>query len=71
MIATDRRSPREALADILSGTILGPSSIAVGTTIITATPTGKVRVGSTVIGCWSDDTRVLAEAARVVMGGAS
>jgi hypothetical protein len=71
MIVTDRRSPQQALADALGGQILGPSSIAVGTTIITASPVGKVRVGSTVIGCWSDDTRVLAEAARVVMGGAS
>lgn len=71
MIVTDRRSPQQALADALGGTILGPSAVAVGTTIITASPVGKVRVGSVVIGAWSDDTRVLAEAARVVMGGAS
>jgi hypothetical protein len=71
MIVTDRRSPQQALARALGGVTLGPSAIAVGTTIITASPTGKVRVGSTVIGCWSDETRVLAEAARVVMGGAA
>ena len=71
MIATDRRTPQQALADTLAGTILTPSHIAVGTTIITASPVGKVRVGSVVIGSWSDDTATLAEAARVVMGGAS
>jgi hypothetical protein len=71
MIRTYDIPPQERLARALGGTILGPSAIAVGTTIITASPVGKVRVGSTVIGCWSDETRVLAEAARVVMGGAS
>jgi hypothetical protein len=71
MIATDRRSPQQALADTLGGTILGPSSIAVGTTIITASPVGKVRVGSVVIGSWADDTAALAERARAVIGGAA
>lgn len=71
MIRTYDIPPQERLARVLAGTILTPSHIAVGTTIIRTTATGKVRVGSTVIGCWSDETRVLAEAARVVMGGAS
>jgi hypothetical protein len=71
MIRTYDLSPQEQLSRALGGTILGPSAIAVGTTIIHTSPTGKVRVGSTVIGCWFDDTAALAEAARVVMGGAA
>ena len=56
----------EALADALSGTITGPSTIAVGTHTITVYPTGLVYVlpERRKIGRWSDDTDVLVAAFR-------
>jgi hypothetical protein len=64
MIATDRRSPREALADALGGTLLGRDSILVGDHVVWASVAGVVRVDSTPIGRWDDGTDALAAAVR-------
>lgn len=65
MIA-DRRSPQQALADALSGTILGPSAIRVGTRLVVASVRGVVRVDGHPIGMWSDGADVLAARFRAV-----
>lgn len=56
----------EALADALSGTITGPSTITVGTHTIAVYPTGAVYVlpERRKIGSWRDGTDVLVRAFR-------
>lgn len=62
MIA-DRRSPQQALADALSGTILGPSTIELPDhRLVVAHPSGVVRVDGRAVGSWADPTPVLAAA---------
>lgn len=62
MIVTDRRPPREALAERLGGELLGRDSILVGHCVIWCSPTGVVRVGGTPIGRWDDGVEALAAA---------
>lgn len=62
MIVTDRRSPREALADRLGGTLLGRDSILFGDHVVWASVAGVVRVDSTPVGRWNDGVEALAAA---------
>lgn len=64
MIATDRRTPQQALAAAIDGTILGPSTIAAAGHLVTASPLGVIRVDGRRIGRWSDDTALLAARVR-------
>lgn len=68
MIVTDRRPPREALADALGGTLCGRDAILVGDHTVWVSVAGVVRVDGTPVGSWSDDTAVLAAAVRGVTG---
>lgn len=63
-------SPRADLAAALNGIPLGRDSIAVGTTLVTVSPVGVVRVGRRAVGMWFDGTDVLAARVRAVAGGA-
>lgn len=56
----DTRTPQQALAEALGGTILGPSTIAVGSRLVVASPLGVVRVDGRAVGMWSDGADVLA-----------
>jgi hypothetical protein len=58
------RSPREALAATLGGTLIGRDGIQVGDRVVWASVAGVVRVGGTPLGTWSDPTPALAAAFR-------
>jgi hypothetical protein len=61
-------SPQEALAARIGGTIAGPSTIVVGSRLVTVSPLGVVRADGVRIGRWSEPTAVLA--ARYAATGA-
>lgn len=61
------RPPQQALAEALSGTVLGPDAIQVGTSLVVASVLGVVRVDGHPVGMWSEPTQVLAERVRAVM----
>lgn len=67
MIATDRRSPQQALAEALGGTILGPNHIAFAGHLV-STRLALVFVDDVRVGHWSDDTETLAEQVRRAVG---
>lgn len=65
-------TPQQALADALSGTILGPSTIELPDhRLVVAHPSGVVRVDGRAVGMWSDDVETLAEQVRRAAGVAS
>jgi hypothetical protein len=68
MIRTHDTSPQQALALAIGGTIAGPSTIVVGSRLVTVSPLGVVRVDGVRIGRWSEPTGVLA--ARYAATGA-
>jgi hypothetical protein len=55
-------SPQESLAAAIGGTIIGPSTIQVGTRLVVAGVTGVVRVDGVALGMWCDRTPALAQA---------
>lgn len=71
MICTDRRSPQQALAEALGGTILGPSTICVAGHLIVAHPSGTIRADGIPLGRWDDGTDALAAQFGATVGGAS
>lgn len=68
MIATDRRTPQQALAAALHGTIVSPNAILVASHLIVAHPSGIVRADGVPIGRWDDTTDALAARFRAVVG---
>jgi hypothetical protein len=61
-IRTYDTSPREALADILAGDLIGRDAIQVGPHVIRCSVAGVVRVNGVPLGRWSDGAEALAAA---------
>ena len=70
MIRAPRPTPQQQLADAIHGTIIGPSTIRVGTHLVVASPIGVVRVDRTPVGMWSEPTTDLAARVAAVIGRA-
>lgn len=64
------RSPQQALAEALGGTILGPNHIAFAGHLV-STRLALVFVDDVCVGVWSDDTETLAEQVRRAVGVAA
>lgn len=60
-------SPREELAVLLGGEVIGRDAIRVGERVVFCSPFGVVRVGGTSLGSWSDGAEVLAAAYRIAV----